>query len=207
MTRRMFAVILLLSLFALTTSAQAPSTLTPDERTWALSYMKETSVKFMRSIEGLSEAQWKFKAAPERWSIAETAEHIAKSEEVLHSLVVDRILASPASAEKKAARKPDPKLVVTKITDRSAKFNAPEFIQPTGKWPAQADVMAAFEAARVKNMELLKASQADMHAHFFVHPVMGEIDAYEWLVLTAAHTARHTAQIEEVKTAEGYPKK
>ena len=31
---------------------------------------------FLDAIAGLSEAQWKFKPAPDRWSIAEIAEHV-----------------------------------------------------------------------------------------------------------------------------------
>jgi hypothetical protein len=32
------------------------------------------------------------------------------------------------------------------------------------------------------------------------------MDAYQWLLLLAAHSARHTAQILEVEANPGYPK-
>jgi hypothetical protein len=38
------------------------------------------------------------------------------------------------------------------------------------------------------------------------HPALQTIDGYQWVLLLAAHSARHTAQIDEVKGAAGYPK-
>ena len=38
------------------------------------------------------------------------------------------------------------------------------------------------------------------------HPALGELDGHQWVMLIAAHGARHTAQIEEVKSAPDYPK-
>jgi hypothetical protein len=37
------------------------------------------------------------------------------------------------------------------------------------------------------------------------HPVMGLLDAYQWVLLVSAHAARHTKQIEEVKTSAKFP--
>jgi hypothetical protein len=45
-------------------AASAPSsTLTKEERDRAVEYLKETRKDFLAATEGLSEAQWKFKAA------------------------------------------------------------------------------------------------------------------------------------------------
>ena len=43
--------------------------------------------------------------------------------------------------------------------------------------------------------------------HSVPHPALKTIDAYQWLLLLAAHSARHTAQIEEVKADPNFPKK
>lgn len=51
--------------------------ITPAEREKAISYLKRTEATLFESVAGLSEAQWNFKPARERWSIAESAEHIA----------------------------------------------------------------------------------------------------------------------------------
>jgi len=38
-------------------------------------------------------------------------------------------------------------------------------------------------------------------------PIGGKWDAYEFILMIAAHSERHTKQIEEVKTNPGYPAK
>jgi hypothetical protein len=45
-----------------------------------------------------------------------------------------------------------------------------------------------------------------LRAHAAPHPAFGPLDAHQWILLVAGHSARHTLQIEEVKTAAGYPK-
>lgn len=47
--------------------------LTKDERTRAVEYLTQTHKEFLAAVEGVSDAQWKWKAAPEKWSIAENS--------------------------------------------------------------------------------------------------------------------------------------
>src|SRR6187401_13520 len=82
--------------------AQESATLTTEERNKAIDYLKQTQKDFLAAIDGVSEAQWKFKAAPDRWSIAETAEHIAVTEGFIWGLVSEKIMKSPPAPEKRA---------------------------------------------------------------------------------------------------------
>ena len=73
--------------------AQPP---TQPERDSLVKHLDQTRKAFLASIAGLSEAQWTFRAGPDRWSIAEVAEHIAISETTLLGLVTDKIVKGPA---------------------------------------------------------------------------------------------------------------
>ncbi|HEX2644812.1 MAG TPA: DinB family protein [Thermoanaerobaculia bacterium] len=184
--------------------ATAAATLSAQDRAKAIDYLNKTRQDFLASIAGLSEAQWKFKAAPDRWSIAEVAEHITISEETILGLVTDRILkAPPAPAGGETVT--DEKVIQT-LTDRSSKVQAPEMLKPVGKWANQAELTQTFEQRRAKTLDYVKTTQDDLRGHAGPHPLLGTIDGYQWVLLLAAHSARHTAQIEEVKTAPGYPK-
>ena len=68
-------------------AAAEASSLSDQERERAIAYLQETRKDFLAAVDGLSEEQWKFKASPERWSIAETAEHIAHTEGTIWQLV------------------------------------------------------------------------------------------------------------------------
>lgn len=200
-----------LALFASLTLAQtaAPkaATLTDAERKEAIKYLNETRKNFLAEIKGLSEAQWKFKSAPDRWSVAEVAEHIAISEETLMGMVTERIMKSPAAPEKKEAAKGKDDLLRKQVTDRSTKVQAPEMLKPASRWATESDLTKAFNASRDKTVNYVQTSQEDLRSHFGPHPLLKELDAYQWITLISAHSARHTDQIKEVKADPNFPKK
>jgi hypothetical protein len=176
------------------------------ERDKALASLQATHDKFLQSISGLSEKQWKFKPGPDRWSIAEVSEHITIAESGIFGLVQQKIMQSPATPEKRASVMGKDDLILTKVPDRSVKAKAPEFLQPTGRFATPQDVVKAFEQARGVTMNYIRTTNDDLRDHFFDHPVLGTMDAYQWILLISAHSERHTEQIEEVKAGPNYPK-
>ena len=187
-------------------SAAQSNTLTKAERERAIAYLKETQKDFLAAIEGVSETQWKFKAAPDKWSIAETAEHIAVAEQTIWDLVSEKIMKSPATPEKAAEAKGKDETILTVIPDRSRKAQAPERLQPTGKWANRAALAKDFEALRAKEIAYMTETKEDLRNHFGDHPFLKTMDAYQWLIFNGAHCKRHTAQILEVKADPNYPK-
>jgi uncharacterized damage-inducible protein DinB len=184
----------------------APQTLTAQERESVLKDLQRTHDKFLQSIAGLSQKQWTFKPAPDRWSVAEVAEHIAVSESTLSGLVEKQIMSSPAAPEKREQVKGKDELILQRVPDRSHKAQAPEFLRPTGRWATEADLTKAFEDSRKATMDYVRTTNDDLRDHFFDHPVFGTMDGYQWLLLISAHSERHTAQIEEVKADPNFPK-
>ncbi len=188
--------------------AQSPATLTKHEREFAMSHLNATRKRFQDSITGLSEAQWKFKPAPDRWSIAECAEHIALSEDSLFQLLAEKVMKSPPAPEKKAALKDNDEAILKGVADRAKKAQAPEFLRPTGRWSSAAEVLGHFNQSRDRTVAYVESTQEDLRAH--VMPSGGpqkETDAYQLILVISAHSGRHTAQIEEVKSDPSYPKK
>ena len=184
--------------------ATATPTLTQKDRDAGVKYLEETRKNFIDSIKNVSDAQWTFKAGPDRWSIAETAEHIIVSERFMMQLVQEKILKGP-KAGADAARIPDQKVIAV-ITDRSQKAKAPEVLTPTHRYPSREALIKEFEKSRQATIDFVKTTPEDLRAWISPHPAMKDLDAYQWVLLTSAHSARHTAQIAEVMTATGYPK-
>jgi hypothetical protein len=191
---------------AQTATQPAPTTLTPQEREFAIKQFEATRENFLKSIAGLTQKQWAFKPAPDRWSIAEVSEHIAVSESTLGGLVRQQVMQSPAAPEKRDQVKGKDDLVLQRIPNRSHKVQAPEMLRPTGRWATEADLTKAFEDGRKANIDYIRTTNDDLRDHFFDHPALGTLDGYQWLLLISAHSARHTAQIEEVKSDPNYPK-
>jgi uncharacterized damage-inducible protein DinB len=206
--KRMAALVMVLLCGLATALAQAQSavTLTSDERERALQSFQATHDAFLQSIAGLSQKQWTFKPAPDRWSVAEVAEHITVSESAILGLVQKQIMVSAATPAKREQVKGKDELVLEKVPDRTHKAQAPEFLRPTGRWVTEADLTRAFEDSRRATMDYVRTTNDDLRDHFFDHPVLGTMDGYQWLLLISAHSARHTAQIEEVKADPNFPK-
>lgn len=202
-----FLMVCLLAGSALAQTAQpANTTLTPEEREAALKLFQTTHDNFIKSISGLSQKQWTFKPAPDRWSVAEVAEHITVAETTIMGLIQHPLMQSPAAPDKRAQVKGKDELILQRMPDRSHKAQAPEILRPTGRFATEADLAKAFEDARKANMEYVRTTNDDLRDHFYDHPAFGTLDGYQWLILLASHSARHTAQIEEVKADPNFPK-
>jgi uncharacterized damage-inducible protein DinB len=183
-------------------AAQAPAA-AAQEREKAATYLEVTRARFLKSIEGLSEAQWKFKPSPTTWSIAEVAEHIAISEGTILGMIQTKMLTMPAA---KPEEKIDDEKVIASLVDRSQKFQAPEMLRPVNKRATKESLVKEFNAARDQTIQFVKTTTEDLRAHAAPHPALKILDTHQWVLLIGGHSARHTLQIEEVKTAAGYPK-
>ena len=196
------------ALFALLSLA-APAfteTLTQVERERAMSDLHATRKQFLDSVAGLSEAQWNFKPAPEVWSVAEVAEHIAVSEDTISGMVMEQVAKGPAAPEKKAEVQGKDSLVLEKTVDRSRKFQAPEMLRPTHRFASQQALIDHFKESRDRTIAYVENTQDSLRDHFREHPAFGLLDGYQWILLISAHSHRHTLQIEEVKSNPNFPK-
>ena len=190
------------AVFALSAAAAAAG-LTEVEKTEGLAQLERTRAGVIAATKGLSEAQWKFKPAPDRWSVAEVMEHIALTEDMLFENTTKNVMNAPAGKPDRDYKASD-KVVLTVIPDRTNKVKAPDFLVPTGRWPHQ-ESLDRFLKNRARTMEYLK-STPDLRDHVVDSPIGQPLDAYQWLLYTSAHSERHTKQILEVKADPNFPK-
>jgi hypothetical protein len=197
----------LLVILTMTLAASA-QTLTQADRDKAVAELQGSRQAFLDATKGLSPAQWSFKAGPDRWSIAECAEHIALSEDFIFGLVTNRVMKSPVAPEKRDAVKGKDDLIVKILQDRSQKATAPEPIDPTKRPMPAEDSVKQFLASRAHTIDYIKTTQDDLRDHFADHPVpaIGTLDGYQWILLISGHARRHTLQILEVKADPNFPK-
>jgi hypothetical protein len=153
---------------------------------------------------GLSEAQWNFKSAPDRWSVAQVVEHIAAAEDMIRGMVTTQVMNAPPRAAGEDLAALD-QMVVTAIPDRSQKKQAPEPLVPTNRYGSPQGSLKHFEETRQQTTDFLK-SHDDLRAHAADSPMRKKLDAYEWVLFIAGHSERHTKQINEVKADPNFPK-
>jgi len=182
----------------------ADGAMNPAERAFLLDQLESSKKEFLASIQGLTPAQWTFKAGPDRWSIQECAEHIILAEDYIFG-GTQRLLKVPAVERPANSNLEVDKKLAAAVRDRSHKVSAPEAIVPGGKFATAEDAAKEFASRRAKTIEYAKTSNDDLRVHVGPGPV-GPMDAYQGLILLAAHSSRHTAQILEVKASPNYPK-
>ena len=200
--KRLFFVFCLAALVTPVLNAQS---LTAEDRKKALQYLQKTRDGVLAATKGLSEAQWNFKPATNRWSVAEVTEHIAAAEDFLMAMVQDKVMKAPARAGGEDVKAID-EFVLKAIPDRSVKAQAPEPLQPTNRFGSPKESLKHFKESRAKTEKFLKDTK-DLREHAADSPLGKQLDAYEWVLFTAAHSERHTKQIEEVKADPNFPKK
>jgi len=191
-------------IFLLACAPAWSQTLSRSERDYAMSQLHATRKLFLDAIAGLSEGQWRFKPSPERWSIAECAEHVALTEDFLFGRV-QQMLRTPAAPERKSALE-DPKVYEMGV-DRSRKAQATEpAILPKGRWALPEEVGAYFRQRRDRTIAYVESTQDPLRAHFS-DSTAEALDAYQMLIMLAAHTERHVAQIDEIKADPKFPRR
>src|SRR5260370_29726540 len=96
-------------------AAAGDGAITSDERTYLLDQLEQSKEGVLASISGLTQSQWRFKPAPNVWSVQECAEHIILAEDFIFG-GVQQVLKSPA-------------------VDRPANSNAEDDPKPTAGGP------------------------------------------------------------------------
>jgi hypothetical protein len=177
--------------------------LTQADRERGVQYLQQTRDGVVAAVKGLSEAQMKFKSAPERWSVAETLEHIAKAEDFIFQNATDKVMKASAGPAGRDTAKIDA-MVLAMIPDRSHKAQAPPPLVPTSSW-TPAESLDHFLKSRARTIAFLE-STPDLREHAADSPLGQPLDAYEWLLFIGAHSERHTKQILEVKADPNFPK-
>ncbi len=175
------------------------------ERKYAVGLMKDTYKDALKATKGLTEAQLNFKATPETWSVTECMYHIAAAEKLLWS-AFEAAMKAPANPEKRSDIKVTDDQVVKMVESREKKFKAPEPIQPKNtSFKSLDEAIADFKTSRTNHIKYMKSSTEDLRNHVVQMPV-GWIDCYQLYLFIAAHSNRHTQQMNEVRAHENFPK-
>jgi hypothetical protein len=176
--------------------------LTAEERQDAIDRLEQSAAELRTAVRELTNVQWTFKPSADRWSIAECADHVAIVEERVLGLV--QRLAQTVPGQVPAALSDAD--VLTKVKDRSNRFQVPEVARPTARSADPQASMAAFGEARQRTVDFIRSTDASLRARTAPHPACGHFDGYQWLLAASAHVHRHIAQIEEIESAPGFPR-
>lgn len=168
-----------------------------------LDYLDVTRASVLDAASAVPRERWGVRPAPDRWCVAEICWHLQRVESGVAKLIRKR------TTEARAAGHPDEPanspLLGTHdrfgLVDDSRRIDAPASVTPP-EVPSAGDAERLLEASRA----MLRSAIADadglalgliMHPH----PVVGDINLYEWILFVGLHEQRHLGQLREVAAA------
>src|ERR1700686_5086060 len=155
-TKSMAGVLIALLLMAGATAASAQE-VTQAEKDKALQYLETTKKNVLEATKGLSEAQWNFKPAQDRWSVAQVMEHIAAAEDFIRDLVKEKVMMAPAGDAGRDVKKTD-EGVLAMVPDRTTKVQAPEPLVPKKRFGSPDGSIKHFVESRATTANFLKTT-------------------------------------------------
>ena len=180
-------------------------TLSDKERKDAVDQLAKTEQGVFNSLKGLSDAQLNFKPAPDRWSISDCVKHIATTEMFLWQMT-DAALKQPADSAKRSAIKVTDDQVLQMVESRAQKIKTAPPLEPqNSSFKSCPSALSSFFDSRKMLMDFVTTTHDDLRDHVVVLP-FGSFDSYQMILFMAAHSNRHTQQIDEVKADPNFPK-
>jgi uncharacterized damage-inducible protein DinB len=152
----------------------------------------------LEALRGITEDTAARSPGPGRWSVLECVEHVAVAEDLLFGNITASRAVEGAAIDERRER-----LIPLRGRDRSVPVEAPEAARPTGRYATLAAAVERFAAGRERTVRFVEECHDDLRARLTTHPLIGQVNCWETLLMMAMHPLRHAAQIREIRAALG----
>ena len=178
------------------------SSLTDIERKRVQNYLSDAGDKILSTTEALASTQLAFRPRHDRWSIAEIIEHLTIVDRLVLGQITE-VLELPGCF-KESSWKGEDDALLRRVRCPEPVMKAPDIIAPHADESA-AEILLHFATSRSRLSEFVGNTNAPLRSYCFPHPVLGELDCYQWLLCSGAHYERHLLQIAGVMRTPDFP--
>jgi uncharacterized damage-inducible protein DinB len=167
----------------------------PEQEIEIIETLEKSRQDLHAAVEGIDEAKARTRPAEGRWSVLECVEHVATVERrFLGRLESAGPLDSPIDPQREAR-------VLAMVIDRGERRQAPEMVQPSGRFASLAVALADFDSTRAQVIQFAESRHSELRTLAAQHPLFGQVTGYELMLIIAGHACRHAAQIRETRAA------
>ena len=143
----------------------------------------------------ISDDFWQRQPRPGRWSAAEVVAHLTMVENKVNQ-----------SAGKVIRHSPRPMPIWQRVhlppwfvKYRLVRFKTPVPLDPS-LVSAKSNMLSQLTFARKQSLALLEqVMDRDMSVYWWKHPLLGQLNFYDWYRMLAHHEVRHTKQLREIR--------
>jgi len=165
-----------------------------------LEYLDAQRAHVLGAASNLPPERWIERPEADRWSVSEVCWHLQRVETGVAKLIRKR--ANEARLQGHPAEDADSSLLGSldgrRLDDRSVRLVAPTHITPTDMPSAEVVQQQLNESREMLRAAVTEADGLALGSITHPHPVLGEIDLYQWILFVGHHEARHAKQIDEV---------
>ena len=171
------------------------SAMTTDE---LLSLLDRERAAFLAEVDRVPRDRQSRRPAPERWSVAEIVEHVARIDTGVGKLIAMKS-ADPGTATPEELT--EGRLTAEKaarVRSREEKIVAPERVRPTGALSPEEALAQLAQARAAVRSALLAADSRVLDGAVYPHPIIGLLTLRSWVELLGHHDALHAQQVAEI---------
>jgi hypothetical protein len=172
----------------------------------AMDYVEEKRKELLESFSGTPEDRLNFRVSENSWTVAQILEHLRLVESGVARLIAKRVdqAREAGLGEERSTESVMPSFDSHRERLERAVLQSPEPVRPRGDVDYR-EALAGLNSSR----EVLRASAASANGLALseikhTHPILGELDLYQWLIFLGAHEERHRKQID--RTLQSIPK-
>lgn len=182
------------------------TSLSNQERKFAVIQLKESKANLLNTVKGLSESQLDFKPLLGKPSIRECFYQLVLNEKKLWNRL-EAAMKNPAMPEKRSELKLSDRDVLTGIL-------SPEIIPKTtlsnhnseANWKSMAEATSVFKSFRIQQLKYVKTTTGDLRNRMIQIP--GEwVDCYQFIIYISRCSNRYLEEIQKVLSAPEFPQK
>lgn len=186
----------------------------PVDRQLIIDELQRTTAELRQEVDPLTQDQYRFREAPDRWSISEIVEHL-EIQNQLHFREISIAANAPQYLQYRHITEGQDDYFSQYAVD-TTRGQARWFLEPLGRFPEKEDGLSAFMRARGHLTEFVEQTEIDLRKQFtFRTPVEGKElselrigqvrDLHQLLLTGIAHTERHLRQIRQIKRHADFP--
>jgi len=161
-------------------------------------YMDETRAALRHTVQEMNSGFAEMKPRDGSWSASEILAHLAIVESRVLKMVRTGIEA--ARAQGVGPDTSDQRIVGSigkwGVAEGKGKLQAPATITPERPEPIEKSLTSLEESRKALKETLIENQEIDLHSIIRPHPVLRELDMYQWALFAAEHEERHRKQIE-----------
>jgi len=183
------------------------STLSNHERKFAISQLKDTRTDLLTILKGLSDKQFNFKPAADKWSIKEFLYHIYLTDKVVWNKL-ESAMKEPATPERRSELNLTDEQVLAVVADKKSGLTSAEILLPGTRPNIQSpsEAYSKFRSSRAEHLKYVKTTTGDLRNRV-IHLPIGWVDCYQALIFMTGHCNSHIQQIHQILMDPRFPKK